>query len=222
MGKLAPGPLIEAALWLSLAVFFYALSFGFAREIEIYQFGAAAWPRAILILIAVAAVGQFIHQIKTARADVAAAKFTAGNLKHHCTTVLFLSLPFMYLILPRMLTARFELDARLHLVKLICAGVLLAIYIFNLRVNKLGAMLALPILFGALMQDFGFYSLAPVFAAAVMVFMGEHRAGRIALITAAITGVLLFVFVSLLFVGLPIGNISPFYEIGAGVVNLLQ
>jgi hypothetical protein len=39
---------------------------------------------------------------------------------------------------------------------------------------------------------------------------------------ALIYGLLLLLFVSILFVGLPIGNIRPFYDIGSWVVTVLQ
>jgi len=48
MGNLKTGHLVEAALWLALAGLLYAYSFRFDKEIEIYQFGASAWPRAVL------------------------------------------------------------------------------------------------------------------------------------------------------------------------------
>jgi len=72
------------------------------------------------------------------------------------------------------------------------------------------------------MQDFGFYSLAPVFVVAVMFLLGERRIGWMALVAALIIGILLLLFVSVLYVGLPTGNVSPFYEIGTGLVTILQ
>ena len=114
------------------------------------------------------------------------------------------------------------IEAALHAVKLGCAGVLIASYAVAMRGNPVGAMLALPVFFGALMQDIGFYALAPFFAVGVMYLMGERRPDRMALVTAVIMGLVLMLFVSVLYVGLPTGNISPFYEIGAGLVNLLQ
>ena len=61
MGKLRPGHLVEAGLWLSLCLFLFIYSFEFNQGIEIYKFGATAWPRAIILLIAIAAIGQLIH-----------------------------------------------------------------------------------------------------------------------------------------------------------------
>ena len=221
-GRTTAGHAIEAALWLLLAAFLYALSFRFEREIEIYKYGATAWPRAILLLIAIAAVGQFIYHRQTDTDDAPDAHTGGFDPRRFFSTCILLALPFIYMVLPRLLAAPFGDDAPLNAIKLGAAATLILLYLWLLRTNAVGAMLALPILFGALMQDFGFYSLAPFFAAGVMFLMGERRVGWIVALSALIIGLLLLLFVSLLFVGLPTGNVSPFYEIGAGVVNLLQ
>ncbi len=221
-GRTTAGHAIEAALWLLLAAFLYALSFRFEREIEIYKYGATAWPRAILLLIAIAAVGQFIYHRQTDADDAPDAHTGGFDPRRFFSTCILLALPFIYMVLPRLLAAPFGDDAPLNAIKLGAAATLILLYLWLLRTNAVGAMLALPILFGALMQDFGFYSLAPFFAAGVMFLMGERRVGWIVALSALIIGLLLLLFVSLLFVGLPTGNVSPFYEIGAGVVNLLQ
>ncbi len=46
MGNLRTGHIVEGAIWLSLCLFLFAYSFEFDRDIEIYKFGASAWPRA--------------------------------------------------------------------------------------------------------------------------------------------------------------------------------
>ncbi|MGI9311413.1 MAG: hypothetical protein ACR2P7_07770 [bacterium] len=266
MRRMRVGAVVEAALWLSLAAFLYAYSFDFDREIEIYKFGASAWPRAILLLIAIAAIGQLAHHWHAARrgerdaiesqsapdastsrieqdaieshaeqsatespsavsrtAESTAAQTSRGALKWHLSTFALIALPFAYIVLPSALQSWLALDkSALHALKLICAGALIALYLFGLRGNLVGAILALPIFFGALMQDFGFYALAPAFAVGVMYLMGERRPGWIALVAAIIVALLLLLFVGVLYVGLPTGNISPFYEFGTGIVNLLQ
>ncbi len=254
MTHLKVGHIVEAALWLLLVALLYAGSFQFDREIEIYRFGASAWPRAVLLLIAIAAIGQLAYHWQAAGDaahpssapddDAPAAGDHAvqpgqldqpthsphASLKWYLSTFFLLSLPFAYMVLPQWIHAWLldpaatdnATNATLHTIRLICAGVLLALYVAGIRDNLVGAMLALPIFFGALMQDLGFYALAPVFAAGVMYLMGERRAGWIALITAMVVGLMLMLFVSVLYVGLPTGNISPFYDLGTGLVNLLQ
>ena len=61
MGRLRIGHLVEAAFWLGLCLVLYVYSFEFDKDIEIYKFGATAWPRAIILLIAIAAIGQLVH-----------------------------------------------------------------------------------------------------------------------------------------------------------------
>ena len=64
MGNLRTGHLVEGAIWLSLCLFLYTYSFEFDQSIEIYKFGASAWPRTIILLIAIAAIGQLLQQWK--------------------------------------------------------------------------------------------------------------------------------------------------------------
>jgi len=61
MGKLGKPDIFEAAFWLLLAIIFFAVSFSFNQPIEIYKFGATGWPRVILFLMALIALGNFYH-----------------------------------------------------------------------------------------------------------------------------------------------------------------
>jgi hypothetical protein len=63
MRKLLAGHWLESSFWLMLAVAAYVYSYEFDRGVEMYKFGAAGWPRVIIILTIVAAVGQLIHQL---------------------------------------------------------------------------------------------------------------------------------------------------------------
>ncbi len=65
MRRLTPGQWFEAAVWIAFAGSAFALSFTFDREIEMYKFGAAGWPRVVILLIVVAAVGQLFQNLKT-------------------------------------------------------------------------------------------------------------------------------------------------------------
>ncbi|MEO0944127.1 MAG: tripartite tricarboxylate transporter TctB family protein [Pseudomonadota bacterium] len=64
MGRLNTGHLVEAVVWLVIIGVFYAYSFEFNQEIEIYRFGATAWPRVVLFLLLIAMVGNFYYQFK--------------------------------------------------------------------------------------------------------------------------------------------------------------
>lgn len=225
MRALKSGDLVEAAVWLAPAGWLYYRSFEFDREIEIYRYGAAAWPRAVLLLIAVAALGQLIWRMRGGGNGNGgeSESVTLDGMRIYAAAAMLLTLPLAYALFPQWAHAHFAPQGfGLHALKISTAAVLLTLYAFGMRAHPAAAMLALPVFFGVLLTDFGFYLLAPLFAAAVMVLMGERRAHCIAGVTALITAVLFFLFVSLLYVGLPPGNISPFYEISAALVTLLQ
>ncbi|MXZ80843.1 MAG: hypothetical protein F4Z15_05640 [Gammaproteobacteria bacterium] len=237
MRNLRAGHIVEAVFWLGLVLFLYLNSFDFDQEIEIYKYGASAWPRAILLLIAVAAVGQFaghwlrgenrslgmLDKASDDGAEAAARLSDHNNPKWYAWTFLLLAIPFIYMNLPEILATALSLEKPgLHTAKLLCAAALLIVFILAIRGNPVGGMLTLPLLFGAFLQDFGFYFTAPLFVLGTMYLMGERRWKSMIMIGALIIGILLALFVSLLYVGLPTGNISPFYEFGTAVVNLLQ
>ena len=233
MGKLSKGQLVEAAFWLVLVAIFFAYSFEFNNEIEIYKYGATLWPRTILVLIALAAIGQLLDQRKNgnvassntmAAAHEDSAQDTELNgIGWYFNTFILLSLPFIYMTLPDLLVKQMAIpEEGVARIKIICAAVLFIAYLAIGWRNHVGAILALPIFFAAMMQDMGFYALAPVFIIGIMILMGERRVTRMALIMPLLYGLLLAFFVSLLYVGLPTGNISPFYEFGSWMVKTFQ
>lgn len=237
MGKLRPGHFIEVGLWLTLAAVLYLYSFEFDQSIEIYKYGAVAWPRAVILLMVVAAVGQFLYHWKSGDeatsgtigaatddgAEEAAVESGHSSIQWYLSTFVLLLIPFAYMRIPDWVVRILSLDVEaLPSIKLVCAGVLIGLYVFLVRRNHVGGMLALPILFAALLEDLGFYATAPFFIIGVMFLMGERRPKWMAIVMALIMGILLFLFVSLLYVGLPTGNIHPFYDFGNWVVTLLQ
>ena len=237
MGNLRIGHIVEAGIWLTLVIVLYIYSFEFEKEIEIYKFGASAWPRTILLLIGLAAIGQlYTHwrsgdsvsssmmgQATDDGSGDTAAEVNHNNAKWYAWTFFLLAIPFVYMNLPEWIASVMSLEKTgLNAVKLICAALLVALYMFSIRGNHVGGIIALPIMFGAFLQDFGFYAMAPVFIIAVMYLMGERRIKHMGVIMLIIYGLLLTLFLSILYVGLPTGNISPFYEFGTTIVNILQ
>ena len=237
MGKLRLGHICEAVFWLALAAFLYIESFEFDRGIEIYKFGATGWPRALLLLVAVAAIGQFLFQFVAGDkatsgtvgaatddgAEEAARQSGHSHFRWYFSTFCLLILPFLYMRAHDLVGMFLELDKEgIHSVKLIAAPVLLCVYLLLARGNHVGAILTLPLFFAALLEDLGFYSMAPLFIVGVTLLMGERRPQWIALTAALIMGALLFTFVSLLYVGLPTGNISPFYDLSHWIVTMIQ
>ena len=237
MGKLRPGHLVEAGFWLGLCLFLYVYSFEFDKNIEIYKFGASGWPRAIILLIAIAAIGQLIHhyvkgdesssQIISAAVDdgseEAAHEAHHETVKWYLSTFALLAIPFIYMRVPEWIAGTSEPgDAGLHTARLIVAAILIAIVVYFIRHHRVRVALMLPLFFAALLEDFGFYTLTPFFIIGVMYLFGERRPKPMALIMALIFGFMLMMFVKILYVGLPVGNIEPFYSIGSWVVTVLQ
>ena len=237
MGRLRPGHLVEAGFWLGLCLFLYVYSFEFDKNIEIYKFGASGWPRAIILLMAIAAIGQLIHhyvkgdetssQIISAAVDdgseEAAHEAHHETVKWYLSTFALLAIPFIYMRVPEWIAGTSEPgDAGLHTARLIVAAILIAIVVYFIRHHRVRVMLMLPLFFAALLEDFGFYALAPFFIIGVMYLFGERRPRPMVLIMALIFGFMLTMFVKILYVGLPVGNIEPFYSIGSWVVTVLQ
>ena len=237
MGKLRTGHLVEAAIWLSLCLFLYAYSFEFDQGIEIYKFGASAWPRTIILLMAIAAIGQLAHHWykgDEASSDMISAAVDDGSeeaaheahhegVKWYLSTFALLAIPFIYLRVPDWIASAVSAEGSgLHLIRIVVAVILTAIVIYAMRHHRVRVTLMLPLFFAALLEDFGFYTLAPFFIVGIMYLFGERRPKAMILIMALIYGLLLMLFVKVLFVGLPIGNIRPFYDIGSWVVTVLQ
>lgn len=63
---LTRGQLFEVAFWLSFALAAFALTYQFNIEIEIYEFGAYGWPRAVVVFILIAVCGQLYHDLRNA------------------------------------------------------------------------------------------------------------------------------------------------------------
>ena len=57
-------PGLEMLAWLALALFFFVLTFKFSGEMGSYAWGAASWPRGVILLIVIGALFQFYLQVK--------------------------------------------------------------------------------------------------------------------------------------------------------------
>ena len=95
---------IESTVWVSLVILLFVFSFEFDKEIEIYKFGAAGWPRAVLGMLLLVIVGNIFHQmrhgdnIQTGRVGVSEDEMsdvdrTFGSV---VTLTLFLLAPLFY------------------------------------------------------------------------------------------------------------------------------
>jgi len=176
--RLTKGELFEVAFWLVFAAGAFALTFKFDQDIEIYKFGATGWPRVVIILIALAALGQLFHDVK-ARLT----KEASGERKAPSTAV-----------------ARGSRE----------------------YVLRIGAILVTPFVFAFLLDSVGFYVLAPVFIAVLLYIGGERRWGRIIGISLFIYALAILFFAKLLFVGLPTGNVHPFYDVSNWILIMIR
>lgn len=68
MGRLSRSHVIETLVWLAIVVVFFAYSYEFDRPIEIYKFGATAWPRVVIGLLLIATLGSLYYQYKNGSA----------------------------------------------------------------------------------------------------------------------------------------------------------
>ena len=79
----------------------------------------------------------------------------------------------------------------------------------------------IPILYALLLPYTGFFGTTPIFLAAYMLLLGERRWNYILAVTFFVYGLILFVFVKLLYTPLPIGTWPGFYEISNYITYLL-
>ena len=172
------GELFEVAFWLVVAAGAFALTFGFDQDIEIYKFGATGWPRAVIILIALAALGQLFHDVRARLA-----KETSGENKS-----------------PSSVPVRGSRDYAI----------------------RIGAILVTPFVFAFLLDAVGFYVLAPIFIAVLLYIGGERRWGRIVGVSLFIYALAILFFAKLLFVGLPTGNMHPFYDFSNWLLAMIR
>ena len=95
---------VESTVWVSLVILLFAFSFEFDKEIEIYKFGAAGWPRAVLGMLMLVIVGNIFHQmrhgdnIQTGRVGVSEDEMSDvdRNFVSMVTLTLFLLAPLLY------------------------------------------------------------------------------------------------------------------------------
>lgn len=128
MGRLSKSHLIETAIWLVIVVVFYAYSFEFNQPIEIYIFGATAWPRMILLVLLLAIVGNLYYHYKNG-SDVQEGRVGLAD------------------------TDTFDISDRGALYKLI--AVLLTPFIFAVLLKPVGIYFSAPFFIAAVMWLFG-------------------------------------------------------------------
>jgi len=94
------GPLLELAFWLALALIAFGLSFQFSDEIGTYEWGAASWPRAVILLMAITAVVHAVIRLREPRRQALAEEGEEGSSLIGSLGLFILPLIYVWL-LPR-------------------------------------------------------------------------------------------------------------------------
>ena len=108
LGRLTRAHLAEAAIFLLIVVLFYGFTFEFNQPIEIYRFGATAWPRVVIALLLIATLGNLWFQYRHGSATQStigqnveeAPDFSAPGFLARMTAVLLTPLMFAWLLKP--------------------------------------------------------------------------------------------------------------------------
>ena len=107
MGHLTRHNLVEAAIFLLIVGVFFGFSFEFNQPIEIYIFGATAWPRVIIGLLLIATLGNIWFQYKHGAATQGTlgqnderADFSAPGTLPRMVAVLLIPFMFAWLLKP--------------------------------------------------------------------------------------------------------------------------
>ncbi|MDG1935036.1 MAG: tripartite tricarboxylate transporter TctB family protein [Paracoccaceae bacterium] len=104
MGKLSKSTILEVLFWVAVAGIFFGYTFKFNQPIEIYKFGATGWPRVILLLIMLVALGNLYYNFKNgskAQQDRVGMgddpdEVSYDTLDIHVKTGFILIIPFLY------------------------------------------------------------------------------------------------------------------------------
>ena len=80
--------------------------------------------------------------------------------------------------------------------------------------------LMLPLVYAWSLKHVGFYAATPIFAALVIILLGERRIKWIIGISALIYAILIGLFMVVLNAPLPQGTVSPFYDYSAFMLRM--
>ena len=107
MGRLTRTHLIEAVAFLLIIAVFYGFSFEFNQPIEIYRYGATAWPRVVLGVLLLATLGNIWFQYKNGSSSQGTigqnedeADFSDPGTIRRMTAVLLTPFVFAWLLKP--------------------------------------------------------------------------------------------------------------------------
>lgn len=91
---------LELAIWLALGLTAFALTFQFSAELGSYRWGAASWPRAIIVILLVFAVAQFVLSLRLQPAEEETGERSGIWVRADHLQLLFIfALPLIYIAL---------------------------------------------------------------------------------------------------------------------------
>ena len=98
MSHLSRSNIVETLCWLAFAAAAYVFSFEFDRDIEIYEFGAVGWPRAVILLIVFAALCQCFQAWRgfDQSANAATIQSEKQSVKDKLRVLLLIGTPIVY------------------------------------------------------------------------------------------------------------------------------
>ena len=183
MSKRLKGMVLEASLWFGFCALAYISSYRFDEPFSDYRYGAAGWPRAVIIVLVACAIMLLVTSVLTCGRRRGQADFEQEEVPAECEA-----------IQPR---------TPAEIIKLIGAFFVPLAYLF-------------------LMPRMGFYLTTPFLITGYMYLLGERR-----LIHLLGTGLLIYalcilIFTVLLYVPLPVGNWSGFYEVNNAFLSLIK
>ncbi len=175
------GSILETVLWFVLAIIAFALTYQFNEPLPQYRFGATAWPRTLIFLLAIFALFELFSKYR------------------------------------KIINKDAQVQGKKN------KGIIFDIINSDLLTNiKRLATFFLPILYLLLMPRLGYYAITPFFLAGYMYLLGERRSFNLVVTTFFIYLCTLAIFTKLLFVSLPVGNWSGFYEVNSLLLSLIK
>ncbi len=99
MRKIPRGQWIEIGFWMFFTIGAFALTFGFDRKVDMYKFGAYGWPRIIIAVVFLAALGQLLQSLFKKNADGSRVTDVVSEERHEPlkpSMWLMLGIPLVY------------------------------------------------------------------------------------------------------------------------------
>ena len=90
------------------------------------------------------------------------------------------------------------------------------------HIARMTVTLLLPLGYALVLDYTGFYATTPVFIFVYLLITGERRPLYLILTPLAISLAMTLIFTKLLYVGLPVGYVSPFYDFSNWLLTVLQ